>query len=412
MKLLLSIVIIVVIAVVGSRVTFINRRLPLGFRNLIFTGTEYIFIGILLGRTGLNIIDSSTLNNLTPFVILGLSWIGFLFGLQFNFKSLRGLPRHYFSMSAVQALTAFLVITPVVYIAVTHFFSISRETALLMALTLGSAGCCTAQSAIAVVNNNYRFQNRKLFSFLRFVSAVDGVFALIFFSLAFALFSFSSLSEIHLFHSLYWLLLSFILGALSALLFFVFGQMKFSKQEFLVFLLGVVLFSGGLAVKTNGSPLLIGFLGGLFAANISRHRLRALDVMVHSEKAIYIILLVIIGAAWTFRLNTVLIVAGVYVFIRMVAKLLGTLAATSFFKTGFKAPAWIGLGLVSEGGFSVAIVINFSLVYPALSDYLVTVIVLSMFINEILSPRFLLFQLENPKPTQSKKRMDVARTLK
>ena len=80
MKLLLSIVIIVVIAVVGSRLTFLNRRLPLGFRNIIFTGIEYIFIGVLLGQMGLNIIDSTSLNNLEPMLVFGLSIIGFLFG--------------------------------------------------------------------------------------------------------------------------------------------------------------------------------------------------------------------------------------------------------------------------------------------------------------------------------------------
>jgi hypothetical protein len=72
MKLLLSIVVIVVIALMGSRLTFLNRRLPLGFKNILFTGAEYIFIGIILGRMGLNLIDTRSLNNLEPFLIFGL----------------------------------------------------------------------------------------------------------------------------------------------------------------------------------------------------------------------------------------------------------------------------------------------------------------------------------------------------
>jgi Kef-type K+ transport system membrane component KefB len=176
--------------------------------------------------------------------------------------------------------------------------------------------------------------------------------------------------------------------------------------------MGVVLFGGGLAVKTGGSPLLIGFLAGLFLANSSRHRLRALDVMVHSEKAIYIILLIIIGAGWTLRLDSVLLLAGIYIVIRLAAKVLGALAATTVFKTDFKVPFFAGLGLVSEGGFSVALIINFSLVFPSLSDHLITVIVLSMFVNEILGPRFLLFQLEDPKPIQSEKRMEISREIR
>jgi hypothetical protein len=91
MKLLLSIAIIVAIAVIGSRLTFLNRKLPLGFRNIIFTGIEYIFIGVLLGRMGLNLIDAKSLNNFEPFLIFALSWIGFLFGLQFKFSTIKNL---------------------------------------------------------------------------------------------------------------------------------------------------------------------------------------------------------------------------------------------------------------------------------------------------------------------------------
>ncbi|MBN1225825.1 MAG: hypothetical protein JXA79_02420 [Deltaproteobacteria bacterium] len=91
MKLLLSIAIIVAIAVIGSHLTFLNRKLPLGFRNIIFTGIEYIFIGALLGRMGLNLIDAKSLNNVEPLLIFALSWIGFLFGLQFKFSTIKNL---------------------------------------------------------------------------------------------------------------------------------------------------------------------------------------------------------------------------------------------------------------------------------------------------------------------------------
>jgi len=79
MKFLSSIVIIVVIALIGSRLTFFDRKLPLAFRNIIFTGIEYIFIGIVLGEMGVNLISAESLNNFAPFLIFALSWIGFLF---------------------------------------------------------------------------------------------------------------------------------------------------------------------------------------------------------------------------------------------------------------------------------------------------------------------------------------------
>jgi Kef-type K+ transport system membrane component KefB len=398
MKLLLSIVIIVVIAVVGSRLTFLNRRLPLGFRNIIFTGIEYIFLGVLLGQMGLNIIDSRSLTDLEPLLIFGLSIIGFLFGLQFEFRGLRNLPRFFFSISAVQAVAAFFIITPTLYFSFKALFTLRDETVLIMAVTLGSAGCCTAQSALAIVKNNYKVENRRLFSLLCYVASVDGLFALGFFSLAVSIFTTTATEKFSLVASLKWFFISIAIGILCALLLLILSNTKFSRQDFGVFLIGIVLFTGGLALKTGNSPLVIGFVCGIVYANLSKHRLRALAAVVHSERSIYIIMLIIIGAGWTLTLGSILIITGVYFVMRVTAKVVGTYVATRVFKSDFDVPAASGLGLLSEGGFAVAIIINFSLLYPSLSDYLVTVILVSMFVNEILSPKLILSLFDNPKP--------------
>ena len=113
-------------------------------------------------------------------------------------------------------------------------------------------------------------------------------------------------------------------------------------------------------------------------------------------------MLIIIGAGWNFILGNILIITCIYFVIRAISKVIGTYAATRAFKSDFDVPAYAGLGLLSEGGFAVAIIINFSLLYPSLSDYLVTVIILSMFVNEILSPKLILSLFENPKPVKFK----------
>jgi hypothetical protein len=397
MKLLITIIIITVIALIGSRLTFLNRKLPLGFRNIIFTGTEYIFMGVLLGKMGLNLIDPKILSSLLPFLFFGLSWIGFLFGLQFDFKSLKNLPRFFFSISAIQALVTFIIVTPVIFFSFKTFSSLPNNTILIISLALGSASVCSAQSALAIVCNNYRFNNRKLFSLLNYISGIDGIFALTFFSLTFFIFPFSVSTKFDLMNSLEWILLALIIGMVAASIFIILSKTKFSQQEFVVFIIGTVLFGGGLAMKTNHSPLLIGFICGLITANFCRHRLRALEIMVHSEKSIYIIMLVIIGAGWSLKFDFILIITGFYFLSRLLGKLGGVWAATRSFKSEFHVPWTTGLGLLSEGGFAVAIIISFSIFYPSLSDYLVTVVIISMILNEVISPNLILFHLENPK---------------
>ncbi|MFW6140372.1 MAG: cation:proton antiporter [Acidobacteriota bacterium] len=398
MKLLLTIVIITVIALIGSRLTFLNRKLPLGFRNIFFTGTEYIFIGVLLGKMGLNLIDPKILSSLAPFLFFGLSWIGFLFGLQFEFKSLKNLPRFFFSISAIQALFTFLVVTPIIFFSFRAFSSLPPDTIWIISLALGSASVCSAQSALAIVYNNYKFNNRKVFSLLHYISGIDGIFALAFFSITFFVFPLSGSTKFNLMDSLQWLLLASTIGILAAFIFIILSKTRFSQQEFIVIILGTVLFGGGLAMKTNNSPLFIGFIFGLITANFCRHRLRALEIMVHSEKSIYIILLVIIGAAWKLNFDFILIITGFYFLSRLLGKLGGVWLASRSFKSDFHIPWTAGLGLLSEGGFAVAIIISFSIFYPSLSDYLVTVVILSMIFNEIISPKLILSQLEKPKP--------------
>jgi len=400
MKFLSSIVIIVVIALIGSRLTFFNRKLPLAFRTIIFTGIEYIFIGVLLGEMGVNLINAESLNNFEPFLIFGLSWIGFLFGLQFKFGTLKNLPRFFFPVSAIQAAFTFVLTTAGLYISFKAFVSLPDKVISIMALTLGSAACCTAQSALAVVKGNYRFENRKLFSLLQYISGIDGLFALCFLSLTTFILPYAETTEFHVLNSLWRFSLSIGIGIISAFILIILSKAKFTQQEFIVFIIGVVLFGGGLAMKTHNSPLVIGFICGIITANFCRHRLRALEAVTQSEKSIYIILLILLGASWTLTLDCFLVITGIYFFIRIFGKILGAFVAAHSFKTDFPIPATAGLGLISQGGLAVAIIINFSFLYPSLSDYTATIIIVSMFITEIISPKLILLQFENPKPLE------------
>jgi hypothetical protein len=50
--------------------------------------------------------------------------------------------------------------------------------------------------------------------------------------------------------------------------------------------------------------------------------------------------------------------------------------------------------LTSEGGLSIAIVINFMLIFPGLSDGLITIVIISSIINELFSHRLILSQFK------------------
>lgn len=394
MKLLFAIVIILVVTVLGSRLTFLNRRLSMGFRSLLLTGTEYIFIGVLLGGMGLNVLDSDAINRMEPFLVFGLCWIGFLFGLQFKFQQLKKLPGYYFTISAGQALVTFLFISVSMYFVFRYYLDLPEPVLLMAAVTLGSAASCTAQSSLGIVGKNYKFKNRRLLDLMRYISGIDGFYALGFFALALGILPGGETAPFDLYNSLKWFFTSLAMGIIPALILISLSRVRFSQQEYFVFLIGTVMFCAGLSYEMRYSPLIAGLVCGVVTANYCRHHLRALSEVLRAEKPIYIILLLLLGASWNFRLDFNLVITGIYFFVRALGKVIGTFAASRVFKPDYPVPPTLGLGLISEGGLAVAIIINFKLLYPAVGDSLITVIILAVFANELLSPWLILFQFE------------------
>jgi hypothetical protein len=269
------------------------------------------------------------------------------------------------------------------------------ETVLLMtAVTLGSTASCTAQSALGIVGKNYKIENRRLLDLMRYISGIDGVYALVFFAMALGILPGGEAAPFNLATSLKWFFSSIAMGIIPALILISLSRVRFSPQEFLVFLIGTVMFCGGLSHQIHYSPLIAGLVCGVVTANFCRHHLRALSEVLHAEKSIYIILLLLLGANWNFKFDFSLLAAGIYFLVRVLGKLTGTFAASRIFKPGYHVPSALGLGLLSDGGLSIAVIINFKLLYPAIGDTLITVIIISVFINEFLSPWLILSQFD------------------
>ena len=393
MKLLVAIGIIALVSVVGSRLIFIQNKLPLGIRHLLITGMEYILIGMLLGKLGLNILDPKTIFDLQPFLIFGLCWIGFMFGLQFEIRLLKSLPRYYFSIAFIQSLVTFLCVFCVIYLAVWLFIPLPLPLRLIIALASGSMAACTAQSAVAIINKNYTIKYRNLLDLLRYISGVDGIFALLFFTFGTAALTGLNGGEFSLIEPLGWLFLSAFAGIMPGLILIILSRTRFSPSEYMVFILGTILFCGGLAFQLNAFPLVSGFVCGIITANLCRHRLRALSIVVRSEKTIYIILLIMIGAVLEVDTTFPVFLIGLYFVVRIGGKVAGIYTATRVLRPRYPVPATFGLSFIAEGGLAAAIVLDISLLYPDAARILIPVLVFSLFLNELIAPRFILRHL-------------------
>lgn len=72
MEPLMGTLVLILIALVGSRFSFLTVRIPLGPRLLFRTGMHFLLIGFLIGPAGLGVVTEEATGQLLPFLALGL----------------------------------------------------------------------------------------------------------------------------------------------------------------------------------------------------------------------------------------------------------------------------------------------------------------------------------------------------
>lgn len=384
MKLVFAAILIVVIAFVGSRLSFVHLRLPLGVRNLFLTGIEYLLVGFLLGGAVLDLLDAATLDGLYPFVGMGLSWIGMLFGVQWEFRRLSHIPGRVFGVALVQSMIT-IVVVAVPFLLLFHNLY-ARETELLVigAVTLAAAASGTASSGLTLFARNTSAPARPLMRLLTNVSNIDDLVGLTAFGLI------SCLAVLHAGATTFaWIGVSVGLGITVGLLIVALTAYRLKDDEMLLIVMGAITFAGGLALYLSLSPLLVNLIAGVIVANMARGRARAgiRTVLLRGEHSIYIIFLILVGAGWRIESGWILALVPVYVLVRTLGKTLGGFVSVRLFLPGSRALSGLGLGLLSHGGMAVAIVVNLHQIHRSeVTDAVISVVLLGIIVSELIAP--------------------------
>jgi Kef-type K+ transport system membrane component KefB len=127
-----------------------------------------------------------------------------------------------------------------------------------------------------------------------------------------------------------------------------------------------------------------------------------MDILLLGEKPIFLIFLVTVGALLDFT-TSALVVVPIYIGVRFLGKVVGGFGASLFFKTYFKIPRKIGLGLIPQGSMAVAIALSFHQSIPEpLGKLIITSIAASVLLNEALAPRAIWFVLGDSQESNRK----------
>jgi hypothetical protein len=390
----ISTLILILVALLGARFSFSTLRVPPGPRLVFRTGTHFLFFGLLLGPHVLGLLTQESIRQLFPLLGLGLGWIGFLFGLQLDRRNLVHFPPAYFLVALGQALLTLVLFLGLGGLGLAAFGVIDRVEHLLLAGAAATA-CVSTPAGIALVSTNFLVKG-KVRDLLFFVASLDALVGIVALQILYSLFPPGSVVAGYAPDpALEWTLVALGLGLVCGILFLWLTRPRPGAEELVLFLLGMAAFSSGAALQLQLSPLFVSVTMGTVVANLSQDPHRIYRVLQQWEKPIYVVFLMLAGALLDFPTIWVVPLALAYALLRATGKLLGNLVMVRSVPLSFRAPKRFGLGLLPQGGISLAMAISGVLTYTGLAvrgldgvAILFSVVVLGVVLSELTGPFF------------------------
>jgi len=260
---------------------------------------------------------------------------------------------------------------------------LSRTVCLFFSPTLLNA----ASSALPVIGH-YHYLARFLVSVCGFWSIIGLAFLLSFWHFPF--------SESKVFSKgLLLFSLSTAFPTVMGVLFHFLTKKRTTDEDLLVYLLGLVFFVSGTTFYFNLPPLYTCMVLGITFSNLTRRQEKLYPLLLSTEKSLYIVFLILIGALWDLRWDyRVAVLVVLLIAVRVISYTL----PLPFFKKilGFPSPLPAGFGLcfLSSGGIGIAYAVSFKLAYPLpMADVFLSIALLMVIASELISPWALKFSL-------------------
>jgi len=370
------------VSILGSAKVLGSSRIP-GFRLLARTGILFLLFGALIGENGLDLFDSVSFHKLGPVLVIGLGWLGFFFGTNLEIRTLRKFPRQLYGAAFLQAILVFVVVFSCFALILPHL-GLPSANGWIMVTILAATAAGTAPSSLFMLGQEKLLRGQS-FETLRFFASVDDVPGLVALGI---LFSFNpGLNQARVSSPIFWFFLQIAMGVTFA--FFLRGlklqQLDEAAGDLVVF--GLIGMSSGMCLYLHLSPLFVSAITGMVVVNISDRSEAIYERVARREHAFYVLFLLLSGCLWDLSLAHLPALLALYFGSRLVGKVLGTFVAVKTLPKEFRLPALGGVGLISQGGLAVAMVVSYRWAFEAhFVDWALSVVLLAVVVNEMLAP--------------------------
>jgi hypothetical protein len=387
LRALLGLAAAVVLAIVAAhpRVRAIETRF--GLTIAIASGLPFLLLGVVFRDPRVDVLDASVLHELEPFVEFGLGWVGFVVGLELDVRKLEHLPERTSTAVVLEGLLPFTLVGAGALFAT---WALGRSpldaTHARDALVLGA---CAALSAATAPLALARGAGRKVAHILDRIAQLDDVLALIVL-LVLGAFLRPVAAQGWTLPATAWAFLTLGLGGVLGGLSWALIRGARTEREELALTLGAVAFSAGVAGRLAMAPLVVCAIAGALLANLPRRRGAAAsghETLRIVERPVVLLLLVITGATAPFESGRLWVLAGAYLALRAVGKVLGVALARRSGPSELRDAPGVTLALMPQSAMSFATALSAFLLYARTDDgRLATIlgaVVAASFVNDV-----------------------------
>jgi Kef-type K+ transport system membrane component KefB len=361
----------------------------------------YIAIGVLVGKSGLGVINDAMINNFMPFNFFALGVIGFLIGRELRAKALREQGRQFLVILLSQGIGAFVVVALLVWGVA---FLLTGDLAVSVALGLVFGAISSATAPAATVNVLWEYKTRgPLTRAVYAIVALDDGLALVLFALAFSIASRligtasgGILGMLGL--VTYELAGAVVLGAAAAfLLNFVLRRVQDQGRSmtFTIGMLAIVL--GGAMALTLNLILASMVLGAVLVNLTPRRSQEAFQLVERFAAPIYVLFFVVVGAQLSFggMDYRLWLLALPYCLGRIFAKIGGAYLGARWAGASVVMRRYLGMCLFCQGGVAVGLGLMASARFAGvkfdgieIGSAIMLIIAVTTFVVEIVGPPF------------------------
>ncbi|MEW6009376.1 MAG: cation:proton antiporter [Candidatus Omnitrophota bacterium] len=347
--------------------------------------TAYLLLGIIIGPSVLKLIPKDIIvsSGLISNIVLGI--IAFGIGQNFSRDNFRKVGKSVIWISILEACAA--------WILVTFIFLVILRQPFYVALIFGAISSATAPAATVMVIREYHAKGIFTDTLLGVV-AIDDAWCLIIFAISLAI---SQAIHSHMlataflirvfFNSLLSIFGAFILGGIIAIPISHLSKYLRSQTELLIFTLGFVFLSIGIAIWLKLSVLLANMFLGMILVNINKSSFNFFESLKTVDSTLFLLFFVLAGSNLEIAiLNKLGLIGLTYLVFRVAGKMIGAGLGAHISNASKNIKKYLSLGLVPQAGVALGCALIAKNDFPEVGGMIFTTIVATTVIYELIGP--------------------------